>query len=216
MREKRAKVDKAAVNLVRASNPQDEVFVVNFSDEYFLDQPFTNKINLLQTALEKYETRGGTAFYDAVVASAEELKKHGKLQKKILFVVTDGEDDASRESWNRRCEGCRRRMDPRCTPSGCWEKSGKDVPNAPCKPLPSAPEASHSSPTRWMKWTPSAAPWPVTSAISTPSAINPPLPRSVGGYRTIRVDARAPGHGKLTVRTRSGYYAGQEQAGGGN
>src|SRR5207237_2166472 len=98
MREKRAKVAKAAVNLVRASNPRDEVFVVNFSDEYLLDQPFTNKINLLQEALEKYETRGGTALYDAVVASADELKKHGKLQKKILFVVTDGEDDASRES----------------------------------------------------------------------------------------------------------------------
>ena len=98
MREKRAKVNKAAVNLVRASNPQDEVFVVNFSDEFFLDQPFTNKINLLQNALEKYETRGGTALYDAVVASADELKRHGKLQKKILFVVTDGEDDASRES----------------------------------------------------------------------------------------------------------------------
>jgi Ca-activated chloride channel family protein len=98
MREKRAKVNKAALNLVRASNPQDEVFVVNFSDEFFLDQPFTSKINLLQNALEKYETRGGTALYDAVVASADELKRHGKLQKKILFVVTDGEDDASRES----------------------------------------------------------------------------------------------------------------------
>src|SRR5882757_2264718 len=73
MREKRAKVNKAALNLVRASNPQDEVFVVNFSDEFFLDQPFTNKINLLQSALEKYETRGGTALYDAVVAWAEEL-----------------------------------------------------------------------------------------------------------------------------------------------
>src|SRR6202142_120194 len=98
MREKRAKVNKAALNLVRASNPQDEVFVVNFSDEFFLDQPFTSKVSLLQAALEKYETRGGTALYDAVVASADELKRHGKLQKKILFVVTDGEDDASRES----------------------------------------------------------------------------------------------------------------------
>ena len=48
MREKRAKVVKAALNLVRASNPQDEVFVVNFNDEYYLDQPFTSKINLLQ------------------------------------------------------------------------------------------------------------------------------------------------------------------------
>ena len=43
MREKRAKVVKAAINLVRASNPQDEVFVVNFSDEYFLDQPLPTR-----------------------------------------------------------------------------------------------------------------------------------------------------------------------------
>ena len=42
MREKRAKVNQAALNLVRASNPQDEVFVVNFNDEYYLDQDFTS------------------------------------------------------------------------------------------------------------------------------------------------------------------------------
>ena len=62
MREKRAKVAKAALNLVKASNPSDEVFVVNFSDEYYLDQPFTSKINLLQDALEKVETRGERLF----------------------------------------------------------------------------------------------------------------------------------------------------------
>ena len=67
---------------MKASNPQDEVFVVNFSDEYYLDQDFTSNINMLQEALEKIETRGGTALYDAVVASADELKKNGKLQKK--------------------------------------------------------------------------------------------------------------------------------------
>ena len=40
MREKRDKVNKAALNLVRSSNPEDQVFVVNFNDEYFLDQDF--------------------------------------------------------------------------------------------------------------------------------------------------------------------------------
>ena len=45
----------------------------------------------------------------------------------------------------------------------------------------------------------------------------PTTPKSVGGYRTIRVDAKARGYGKLVVRTRTGYYAGQEQASdGGN
>ena len=151
MREKRAKVNKAAVNLVRASNPQDEVFVVNFSDEFYLDQPFTNKISLLQTALEKYETRGGTALYDAVVASADELKRHGKLQKKILFVVTDGEDDASRESLEQAVRRLQEENGPTVYAIGVLGDEGHDAPDGPCKPFPSAPEASHFFPARWMK-----------------------------------------------------------------
>ena len=44
----------------------------------------------------------------------------------------------------------------------------------------------------------------------------PTTPKRVGGYRTIHVDARAHGYNRLTVRTRSGYYPGQEQASGGS
>ena len=102
MREKRMKVNQAALNLVRSSNPQDEVFVVNFNDEYYLDQDFTNDLLKLKEALEKIDARGGTALYEAVVASADHLKRDAKLERKVLFVVTDGEDNASRESWSRR------------------------------------------------------------------------------------------------------------------
>ncbi len=98
MREKRAKVNQAALNLVRSSNPQDEVFVVNFNDEYYLDQDFTNDLLKLKEALEKIDAKGGTALRDAVVASAEHLKRDARLERKVLFVVTDGEDNASRES----------------------------------------------------------------------------------------------------------------------
>src|SRR5581483_2058578 len=97
MREKRDAVNKAAINLVKASNPEDQVFVVNFNDEYYLDQDFTSDVKKLQAALEHVEARGGTALYDAIVASADELMK-SNLQRKALFVVTDGEDDASQES----------------------------------------------------------------------------------------------------------------------
>src|SRR5258708_16464441 len=90
-------VQGSGVYLVRASSPSDEVFVVNFNDEYYLDQDFTPNINKLREALEKIEARGGTALYDAVVASADWLK-HGKLEKKVIFVVTDGEDTASSQS----------------------------------------------------------------------------------------------------------------------
>jgi Ca-activated chloride channel homolog len=215
MREKRAKVNKAALNLVRASNPQDEVFVVNFSDEYFLDCPFTNKMSLLQSALEKYETRGGTALYDAVVASAEELKRHGKLQKKILFVVTDGEDDASRESLEQAVRRLQEENGPTVYAIGLL---GEERQRRAKRALETVAERTGG-----------IAFFPRTldevDAISSAVArdirnqytigYKPTTPKSAGGYRSIKVEARASGHGKLTVRTRSGYYAGQEQAAGG-
>ena len=215
MREKRAKVAKAAVNLVRASNPQDEVFVVNFSDEYFLDQPFTNKINLLQEALEKYETRGGTALYDAVVASADELKKHGKLQKKILFVVTDGEDDASRESLEQAVRRLQEENGPTVYAIGLL---GDERQRRAKRALETMAERTGGI---------AFFPRNLEEVDNISSAVardirnqytigyKPTTPKSAGGYRTIRVDARARGYGKLTVRTRSGYYAGQERAAGG-
>jgi Ca-activated chloride channel homolog len=215
MREKRAKVAKAAVNLVRASNPQDEVFVVNFSDEYYLDQPFTSKINLLQEALEKYETRGGTALYDAIVASADELKKHGKLQKKILFVVTDGEDDASRESLEQAVRRLQEENGPTVYAIGVL---GEERQRRAKRALETIAER-----TGGIAFFPRSL--EEVDAISSTVArdirnqytigYKPTTPKSVGGYRTIRVDAKARGYGKLVVRTRTGYYAGQEQASGG-
>ncbi|HMH06903.1 MAG TPA: VWA domain-containing protein, partial [Terriglobales bacterium] len=194
MREKRAKVAKAAVNLIRASNPQDEVFVVNFSDEYYLDQPFTNRINLLQDALEKYETRGGTALYDAVVASADELKKHGKLQKKILFVVTDGEDDASRESLEQAVRRLQEENGPTVYAIGLL---GEERQRRAKRALETMAERTGG-----------IAFFPRTldevDAISSTVArdirnqytlgYKPTTPKSAGGYRTIRVDARGRGY----------------------
>jgi len=84
MRDKRPAVNQAAINLVKASNPQDQVFIVNFNDEYYLDQDFTSNIAKLRDGLEKIESRGGTALYDAVMASADHLKKNSKLDKKVL------------------------------------------------------------------------------------------------------------------------------------
>lgn len=98
MRPKREAVNQAALNLVRSSNPQDETFVVNFGEAYYLDQDFTNSVPKLQAALEKIETRGTTALYDAIVASAAHMKQSASLQKRVLLVVTDGEDNASQDS----------------------------------------------------------------------------------------------------------------------
>ena len=214
MREKRDKVNKAAINLVRASNPQDEVFVVNFNDEYYLDQDFTAAIPKLREALEKVESRGGTALYDAVVASADHLKKNAKLEKKVLFVVTDGEDNASRESLETAIRRLQAENGPTVYAIGLLgEERQRRARNAlkemairtggvaffP-KDLNEVDEISST----------------VAHDIRNQYTIGykPTTPKSAGGYRAIRVDARQKGYGKLTVRTRSGYYAGQEKGAG--
>src|SRR5206468_11019880 len=65
MRNKRAKVEAAALALIKDSNHEDEVFIVNFNDTAYLDNPkgkdFTNDVGELRQALERIDARGGTA-----------------------------------------------------------------------------------------------------------------------------------------------------------
>lgn len=95
MREKRQKVETASVDLVKASNPQDEVFIVNFNDDAYLDVPFTSDIKKMEEGVARIDSRGGTAMRDAISMSMDYLRKEGKRQKKALLVITDGNDNAS-------------------------------------------------------------------------------------------------------------------------
>ncbi len=98
MRNKLDQVKAAALALVKDSNPDDEVFVVNFNDTAYLDNPkdkdFTNDIGELQTALARIDARGGTAMRDAIAMSIQHLKKAHR-DKKVLVVITDGNDNSS-------------------------------------------------------------------------------------------------------------------------
>ena len=214
MREKRDEVNKATLNLVKASNPDDQVFVVNFNDEYYLDQEFTADVKKLQAALEHVESRGGTALYDAIVASADYLTK-SPLQRKVLFVVTDGEDDASQESLEQAVHKLQQENGPTVYAIGLLgtEKARKakraleilaDRTGGISFFPPSLGEVDDISRS-------------IAHDIRNQYTITytPTTPKNVGGFRTIHVDARARPYRKLTVRTRSGYYPGQEQAGAG-
>lgn len=212
MREKRDKVNKAALNLVHASNPQDEVCVVNFNDEFYLDQPFTGKINLLKEALEKVEARGGTALYDAMVATSNEMKIHARLQKKVLFVVTDGEDNASRESLEQTVRALQEENGPTVYAIGLL---GEERARRARRSLQTVAEA-----TGGIAFLPKTLE-EVDEISRTVAhdirsqytiAYKPTSPKSAGGYRTIKVEAHAKGYKKLVVRTRSGYYPGKEQS----
>ncbi len=216
MREKRAKVNQAALNLVRASNPRDEVFIVNFNDEYYLDQDFTNDLLKLKDALDKISASGGTALYDAVVASADHLKRNARLDKKVLFVVTDGEDNASNENLEQAVKQLQEENGPQVYAIGILgdEEHPKRARRAleimaqrtgglaffP-KTLDEVDEISKS----------------VAHDIRTQYTIGykPTNPKASGGFRQIRVEAKAKGHKKMVVRTKSGYYAGAQPASSG-
>jgi VWFA-related protein len=98
MREKRPKVAAAALELIKASNPQDEVFIVDFNDVAYLDAEFTSNIKKLEQVLDKIDTRGGTAMRDAISMSIDYAKEKGKKSKKVLLVITDGNDNTSNET----------------------------------------------------------------------------------------------------------------------
>jgi VWFA-related protein len=215
MREKREKVNAAALNLVRASNPNDEVCIVNFNDEYYLDQDFTANINKLKDGLEKIETRGGTALYDAVVASAIHLKENAKLEKKVIFVVTDGDDNESSETLDEAVRRLQTENGPTVYAIGILE--GEEHVRHARRALQVMCER-----TGGIAFLPrtldevDAISRSVAHDIRSQYTIGykPTTPRSQGGYREIKVDAKSTKHEKLIVRTKSGYYAGAEPSSG--
>lgn len=213
MREKRAKVNQAALNLVRSSNPQDEVFIVNFNDEQYLDQDFTHDLRKLKEALEKIDARGGTALYDAVVASGDHLKQNARLEKKVIFLVTDGEDNASSETLEQAVRQLQQEGGPSVYAIGIL--GDEDHPKRAKKALQII-----SDRTGGIAFFPKtldevdAISRTIANDIRNQYAIGykPASPKKVGEFRQIRVEAKAKGHGKLVVRTKTGYYAGAEAA----
>ena len=209
MRDKRPAVNAAAINFVKSSNPQDKVFVVNFNEDFFLDQDYTASIPKLKDALERIEARGGTALYDAVVASSDHLKKSGLLEKKVLLVVTDGDDNASRESLEQAIRRLQEENGPTVYTIGLLAEERSKRAKRACGRWPRKPAEWRSSRRDWARWTRSRSRLRTIFAISTRLDIKPIEAPSEGGFRTVKVDANAKGYKKLQVRTRSGYYAGQ-------
>jgi Ca-activated chloride channel family protein len=210
MREKRGAVNEAALDLVRASNRDDEAFIVNFSDEAFIDQDFTSNLTKLQEGLAHYDARGGTALYDATVASADELSKHAKHAKQVLLIITDGEDNASGLTLEQTIRRVQDLHGPIVYCIGLlFGDSGHEERDAKRALQLMAEETGGIAyfPRSLDEVDPIAA--EVARDIRSQYLIgyNPTKPESEGGYRTIKVLAHEPGsHKDLNVRTRSGYY----------
>lgn len=212
MRTKRAAVSKAVINLIQASNPEDEVFVVNFNDDPYLDQDFTNKVDALREALDRVDSRGGTALYDAVIASADHLAKGAKRDKKVLLIVTDGVDNESRESLEQAIRKVQDDKGPAIYTIGILG----DEPG-----IKRAKRAlqSLSDQTGGVAFFPKdlaevdEISQDVARDIRNQYSITykPTNPRSNGGYRKVKVEARAPGYKDLQAVTRDGYFADEKR-----
>jgi VWFA-related protein len=95
MRTLRPKVEAAALALAHASNPQDEIFVVNFNDKAHIDVPFTSDLAKLEAGIGRADAIGGTAMRDAINLAQTYLNEHSTRDRKVLLVITDGIDNAS-------------------------------------------------------------------------------------------------------------------------
>lgn len=216
MRDKRPEVNQAALNFVRSSNAQDEVFIVNFNDEYYLDAEFTDNIAKLQQGLEQIESRGGTALYDAIIASLDYLNQNAKNDKRVLLVVTDGDDNSSRytleqtirlvQAENPPLIYCIGLVDPDDTRS--MKKSAERT------------LSSLADTTGGVSFFPKnlnqvdAITRQVAQDIRSQYTFSYHSNQTGTGFRAIRVEVRDPKQKHLAVRTRTGYFKGPPAAPG--
>ncbi len=224
MYDKRLAVEKAALDLVRLSNPKDEEFLVDFSSEAFIDQDFTSSLDKLQQGLGYIKSSGGTAAYDALVASADYLTKNAKNPKQVLIIVTDGEDNASSATLEQAIRRIQDLDGPviYCVGLLFGEDTDKRESKHARRVLESIAEQTGGAayfPKALRDVDVIAA--EVAADIRTQYSLayrstNPP---ANGGYRRVHVEAKDKGFSRLDVRTRSGYYprasAGTKAAGGG-
>ena len=211
MRDKRPRVNEAALTLVQTSNAQDEAFVVNFNDDFYLDldKDFSSSIPELKEALERIDSRGSTALYDAIIGSLDHLKKASK-DKRVLLVVTDGEDNTSHNSLDKAIKEVQKTDTVIYTIGLLSEESKKNSKRAK-KALEQLAQASGG-----LAFFPENVDdvhnicEQVARDIRNQYtlAYYPSNTKRDGTFRSVQVEVIPPrGRGKLVARTRNGYYA---------
>jgi VWFA-related protein len=204
---KRSRVEAAALSLVRESNPEDEVFIVNFNDEWYLDVPFTSDIHKMEQGIAKIDSRGGTAMRDAISASLDYMKDKAKKDKKVLLIITDGNDNASNTSLEKVVARSNQ-SDTLVYAIGLFTEEEKHEGAKAKRALNEL-----TSTTGGLAFYPKdvsevqSLASEIARDIRNQYAIDytPTIQELDGSYRQIKVEVDAPG--KPVVRTRSGYYA---------
>jgi VWFA-related protein len=211
MYSKRPSVNKAALDMILASNPRDEAFVVNFSDEAFIDCEFTSDVKKLREGLSQMDSKGGTALYDAVAASADKLAADAKRPKQVLVIITDGDDNASTLDLEQTIRRVQQLSGPVIYSIGLL--FGDEMTRAEVRHARRALEML-SQETGGVAYFPRSIEEVDQIAAEVARDVRSQYtigyhstkPASVPGFRKVEVTAAAKGSGKLTVRTRTGYF----------
>ena len=211
MRTKRERVNKAALTFAKTCNPQDEIFLINFNDQVFIDQEFTKSRDDLTDALENLDARGGTALHDAIYLSLEHIRE-GKEDKKALLVISDGEDRDSRYKFQSVLEFARESL-ASIYVIGLLDKEGERS-NAQKKAAKNLKELAEDTGGKY--YFPESV--DEVEAICTQIAheirnqytlgYKPSNTKRDGTWRTITVKLNSNKNAKkLAARTKRGYYA---------
>jgi Ca-activated chloride channel family protein len=210
MRPKRADVLSAAQTFVQASNADDEMFVVNFNEVVSFGLPdgvqFTSKPVALQLAIAQSPLSGQTALYDAMDAALKQLKR-GSRDKKVLIVISDGGDNASSRSNLKQIMTLAIESNAVIYTIGLFDETDLDKNPGVLKQIAHATGGEFFQPETISSVVPLCAQIARDIRNQYTIAYTPANAAQDGGYRTIQVHAKAPGHERLVVRTRPGYFA---------
>ena len=94
MRPHRREAEAAALSIIRSASPEDELFLIHFADKPALDVLMTREKEIMTKAL-RFGAVGGTALRDAMALGADYLTSHASNPRRVLVVVSDGDDNAS-------------------------------------------------------------------------------------------------------------------------
>ena len=211
MYDKRAAVGKAALDLIKLSNPNDEAFLVDFSWEAFIDQDFTKDIKKLEEGLNYVKASGGTAIYDAVVASADYLSHNAKQPKQVLLLITDGDDNASSSTLEETIRRVEELDGPTIYAVGLLFGPDEDKRESKharrvLETLAEQTGGVAYFPRRLGEVDSIAAQVAADIRQQYTISYSSTKPARLGGYRAVHVEVHAKDYKRLSVRTRSGYF----------
>jgi Ca-activated chloride channel family protein len=99
MKDKMARAREAVLEFCKTANPQDEFFMITFSDRPELAADFTSRIEDVQNHLLSIAAKGRTALLDAIYLGVNKMRE-AKYARKALLVISDGGDNRSRYTEN--------------------------------------------------------------------------------------------------------------------